>query len=217
MKLVRGIERRLERLVEGVAGRVFRGSLHPVEMAARLLREADLAAVDTEKGPIVPNEYAIQLNEHDTAQIEHPDRLNRELEAAIDETAVERGWRLEGPTRVWLETSPTVGQGRLGVITASKPGQRREWARLRSAEGTFPITLNRSTVGRGEGCDVRIPIASVSRSHCMIWMESGNIWVADLRSANGTFVNGASATKPVLLQHGDSLVLGSTPLAFEVV
>ena len=216
MKLVRGIERRLEALVEGVAGRVFRGSLHPVEMAARLLREADLAAVETDKGPVVPNEYAIQLNQHDTAQIEHPDRLNRELEAAIDETAIERGWRIEGPTRVWLETSPTVGQGRLGVVTALAPGQRREWARLRSPEGTFPITLNRSTVGRGDQADVQIPVPSISRLHCMIWMEAGNTWVADLGSSNGTFVNGADASKPVRLQHGDSLVLGATPMAFEV-
>lgn len=217
MKLVRGIERRLEQLVEGVAGRVFRGSLHPVEMAARLVREADLETVAGPLGPVAPNEYAIRLNAADIAQITQPDRLNRELQAAIEETAAERGWRLDGPAHVWLEAAPGVGQGRFEVATSTKAGTRRPWARLRSSEGAYEISVNRSTVGRGDDTDVRIPVASVSRVHCMVWQEAGNTWIADLRSANGTYVNGANAAAPVPVLHGDSVVLGATPFSFEVV
>ena len=43
MGLARGIERRLERLVDGLAARLFRGRIHPVELGALLIREADLA------------------------------------------------------------------------------------------------------------------------------------------------------------------------------
>lgn len=33
VNLARNAERRLERLVEGIAGRMFKGNLHPVELA----------------------------------------------------------------------------------------------------------------------------------------------------------------------------------------
>lgn len=217
MKLVRGIERRLEQLVEGVAGRVFRGSLHPVEIAARLIREADLTTVDTPDGPLAPNAYALRLHPDDIAKITQPERLNRELEAAIDETARERGWRLVGPTHVWLEAADAVNPGRLGVVAEVRPGSRKPWARLRSADASHEVTLNRSTIGRGDDCDIRVPIASISRRHCMVWQESGSIWAADLGSSNGTFVNGVNASQPVALFHGDRIVLGATPFTFEVI
>ncbi len=217
MKLVRGIERRLEQLVEGVAVRVFRGSLHPIEIAARLVREADLTAIDTPDGPLIPNAYALRLNPDDIVKITQPERLNRELEAAIDETARERGWRMVGPTQVWMEASDTISAGRLTVTAEVRPGVRKPWARLRSADGVYELSLNRSTIGRGEECDIKVPVASVSRRHCLVWQESGSIWAADLGSSNGTFVNGVNVSQPVALFHGDRLVLGGTPFTFEVI
>ncbi len=216
MRLVRGIERRLEQVVEGVAGRVFRGSLHPVEMAARLVREADLATTGGPVGPIAPNAYALHLNPNDIAQISQPDRLNRELEATIEATASERGWRLDGPARVWLESSEDVKAGRLTVRPATETGTRRAWAELVSNNDSFPIRVNRAVVGRAEECDVRVPVASVSRRHCLAWQEAGEMWVADLNSANGTYVNGVNAVQPVAVFSGDTIVLGATPFTFEV-
>lgn len=216
MRLVRGIERRLEQIVEGVAGRVFRGSLHPVEMAARLVREADLATVNGPVGPVAPNAYALHLNADDITQITQPDRLNRELEAAIEATAAERGWRLDGPAHVWLEASDEVSAGRLTVRPSTEPGARRPWAELVSSSDSFPIRVNRAVIGRGEDCDVRITVASVSRRHCLAWQEAGELWLADLHSANGTYVNGVNAVQPVAVFSGDVIVLGATPFAFEV-
>ena len=48
-------------MVESFAGKVFRGSLHPVELTSRLVREADLALATTEIGPLAPNVFEVRV------------------------------------------------------------------------------------------------------------------------------------------------------------
>jgi pSer/pThr/pTyr-binding forkhead associated (FHA) protein len=54
----------------------------------------------------------------------------------------------------------------------------------------------RCTVGRARDCDIRVPERwenmDVSRWHCEFDIEPPTIWVRDLKSHNGTFVNGES-------------------------
>lgn len=183
-------------------------------MGARLLREADLATTVGPYGPIAPNSYAIRLNPADLAELTVADRLNRELEAAIEDTAFDRGWRLEGPATVWLEADPSMGSGRMGLDTSVTPGERMPWAALVAKELRFPISINRSTVGRSETADVQIPVASVSRIHCLVWRESGQTWVADIGSSNGTMVNQADAREPRPVIHRDTVILGDTPYSY---
>ncbi len=47
----------------------------------------------------------------------------------------------------------------------------------------------RLVIGRKEGTDVRIPVASVSREHCELRVEDGKLMIRDLGSSNGTYVN----------------------------
>lgn len=216
MKLVRDIERRLEQLVEGVAGRVFKGTLHPSELVARLVREADLALVDGPNGPVAPNVYAIHLSPKDVGELDVPELINRELEAAIEAEAAGRGWRLEGPARVWIEAHDSVGAGRVAVVKETRPAPRAPWARLVAANATYDLTYNRCVVGRGTGADTIIPEDIVSRRHAMFWLEGGTAWVADLRSANGTFVDGVPAAAPIAVGDHQRIVLGTLPVRFEL-
>jgi pSer/pThr/pTyr-binding forkhead associated (FHA) protein len=86
----------------------------------------------------------------------------------------------------------------------ARGGSKGKTLKLRSAE---------TLVGRGKGCDVRIPSAAVSRRHCRLSFRDGYVLVEDLDSANGTYVNGAQVKKhPV--RPGDRLEVG--PLAFVV-
>lgn len=48
----------------------------------------------------------------------------------------------------------------------------------------------------------------VSARHALLYPEAGGWWVRDLSSRNGTFVNGARASGPVRLSHGDRVVFG---------
>ena len=45
-------------------------------------------------------------------------------------------------------------------------------------------------IGRGSGCDLRLDAPTVSRRHCLLDADDEAVWVRDLESLNGTFVNG---------------------------
>jgi len=65
-------------------------------------------------------------------------------------------------------------------------------------------------VGRAEECGLRIFEGHISRRHARITVGSGGVWVRDLDSANGTFVNGERIEGACRLFHGDEV-------AFDIV
>jgi hypothetical protein len=209
MGLARGLERRLERLVDGLAARLFRGRVHPVELGSRLVREADLAVIETAAGPAAPNGYRVGLG-GEPVDDEVLWAVRRELEEFVEVAAAERGWRLEGPARVVIAVDPRERPSRVDIETWVEPGDRPPWAVLESAAGhQSAVSKNRAVVGRAGDCDVRLPHDDVSRRHALIWREAGSAWIADLGSSNGTFVNGMRLTEPVQLGEGDRVVVGS--------
>ena len=64
---------------------------------------------------------------------------------------------------------------------------------LEGAEYTFDAPA-RCTVGRSSDCDIHVPERwenmDVSRHHCEFEIDPPTVWVRDLSSHNGTFVNG---------------------------
>ena len=58
--------------------------------------------------------------------------------------------------------------------------------------------------GRGSECDVVLQASDVSRQHCRILLETGKVLVEDLKSGNGTYVNGLAVQRS-LLEDGDKL------------
>ena len=73
-----------------------------------------------------------------------------------------------------------------------------------------------TTVGRGPESGVRIDADDfASARHARIDPRPDGVWVADLGSTNGTFVNGARVTTERLLQPGDVLRVGQTELQLE--
>ncbi len=87
-----------------------------------------------------------------------------------------------------------------------------------TAEGeTQRVVLgkDRTVIGRQEGCQLRIPIAGVSRTHCEILIQGGSITVKDLGSSNGTYVNQERVTEQPLAP-GDLLSLGGQVFLVQV-
>jgi len=58
--------------------------------------------------------------------------------------------------------------------------------------GTCQINVGETTIGRGEGTDLRVNDASVSRNHALIIADEKAMKVLDLGSAGGTKVNGTT-------------------------
>jgi len=66
-------------------------------------------------------------------------------------------------------------------------------------------------IGRGEGVQLWVNDKNISRAHCqMIYDDSGQLFVEDLKSRNGTFVNGQKIEEPRALNDGDEVGLAST-------
>jgi len=60
-------------------------------------------------------------------------------------------------------------------------------------------------IGREDDCDVVIPERRVSRHHAEIRWRDGQYYLRDLRSKNGTYLNGREVIEPVPLQDGDEI------------
>ena len=69
------------------------------------------------------------------------------------------------------------------------------------------------TFGRLKTCDVQVDDESVSRRHCTLHASEDACVVADLQSANGTYVNDRRVSSADL-RPGDKLRIGSTVLEF---
>lgn len=75
----------------------------------------------------------------------------------------------------------------------------------------IPLTAAETTVGRGEDADIRIPEGHVSRVHALLLLRDGALWVQDMGSSNGTFLNGARLARGARLLHGDELSFDTKP------
>ena len=78
----------------------------------------------------------------------------------------------------------------------------------------FAVTVQRSVIGRDANCQLPLVYPTVSRRHCEVWAEDDKVYVRDLSSVNGTFVN-SSRVRKQQLQPGDVLQIG--PLMLQVV
>ncbi|WAL61289.1 adenylate/guanylate cyclase domain-containing protein [Thermocoleostomius sinensis] len=89
---------------------------------------------------------------------------------------------------------------------------------LRTESGSRYLSLiggNCWTVGRGDDNNFVLPDRWISRNHAMLQrMETGEYYLIDLGSRNGSFVNGRRVSVPVTLQNGDQLTFGQTELEF---
>lgn len=67
------------------------------------------------------------------------------------------------------------------------------------------------TVGRAPGC--QIPLSAdtfVSQHHARVFRTDGQLFVEDLGSTNGTYLNGERVTAAMPMRRGDSLQIGQT-------
>src|SRR5512138_2708033 len=74
-----------------------------------------------------------------------------------------------------------------------------------------------ATIGRSPNNQIAIPERHVSRQHAVISFRDGIFMIADLGSANGTYVNDKLLSDPFPLAHGDVIRLYVPILKFSAV
>ena len=86
---------------------------------------------------------------------------------------------------------------------------------LQGSETTFRLGSGSvKTVGRAPRADFVVDAALVSRVHCRLTATDDRLEVVDLKSTNGTFVNGKRVQK-AHLSTGDRLRVGRVELTVE--
>ena len=91
----------------------------------------------------------------------------------------------------------------VNLVMFKSDGQRKD----------FPLINSVSVIGRGEECDLQIPLLNVSRRHCELRLDQDVIRVKDLASSNGTYLNNQRISEGELTA-GDRLAIG--PIVFTV-
>lgn len=79
-----------------------------------------------------------------------------------------------------------------------------------------PLSHERTLIGRHDDCQIRVPIAGMSRKHCEITISDGSIHINDLGSSNGTFVNQDRVSGATPLAAGDLISFGGLVFVVKV-
>lgn len=255
MGLLRRVESRLQRGVEGAFGRAFKSRIQPVELAAKLVKEMESHATRSLARTYVPNRFTIFLGTEDRAEYRpYEAGLAEEFESHLLQYVRRQGYHMTGPPRVSFTSDPDLRRGQFGILaemapastaadgppaavapanarstaavvpgapvcpagqeTASIPsevaadrGLARQALLLRHGAYAREFQHGRVVVGRGKDADFRLDDPNVSRRHAVLYWEGGQVFVKDLGSTNGTYVNGRPVTSAPV-RDGDVLTVG---------
>ncbi|MFN8537010.1 MAG: FHA domain-containing serine/threonine-protein kinase [Thermomicrobiales bacterium] len=76
----------------------------------------------------------------------------------------------------------------------------------------IPLSEASTTIGRHADATITLGDEQASRRHARIDLLDDILWIRDLGSANGTFVNGTQLRQPFALSPGDTILIGNTTL-----
>ena len=76
----------------------------------------------------------------------------------------------------------------------------------------YKVDRDDITMGRSPKVDLQLNDVGVSRKHARIRRTGEEVFVEDLQSANGTYINGRRVTADYQLQDGDKITLGTTTI-----
>ncbi|MEX2254605.1 MAG: FHA domain-containing protein [Acidimicrobiia bacterium] len=126
-------------------------------------------------------------------------------------------WRVVRVVLLELRAPALAGAVADGGARASAPARTdKKGAKLRILEPAehrgevYPLG-EEITVGRGGGCGIVITADQfVSTVHARVFRRGDDMYVEDLGSRNGTFVNGERVTATTQIRRGDRVQFGQT-------
>jgi len=86
--------------------------------------------------------------------------------------------------------------------------------RDKGREIRLPTTL--FVIGRSQECHLRLLSRLVSHLHCAVAQWSGRVLLRDLKSTNGTYLNGEPVKGEVIVHDGDALQVGRFAFTFRI-
>jgi hypothetical protein len=119
------------------------------------------------------------------------------------------------------QTQPLAPRKTIALNNWDGPAGVAGW--LVTLSGSTPyetFVLDRTgetTIGASDECGVCLEDPAISSTHCKVIGRAGYFTIVDLKSANGTYVDGEAITEPKTLRSGMSVRLGQTEIVFKGV
>jgi hypothetical protein len=92
------------------------------------------------------------------------------------------------------------------LLIVREPGQERQ--------KHFLLPGTRLVVGRSESAQIQLTETAASGKHSAFEVREAGVFVVDLGTANGTFMNGARVAEAARLESGDVVTIGQTHITF---
>jgi len=213
------LEQGLERVVGGAFARTFKSGLQPVEIAAALRRELDTeAAIVARDRILVPNQFTVHLAPGDYTKLTGlGDALTEELGKQVQRHAVTQRYSFAGPLSISFERDATLTEGTLHINSRTATKGEVRWTPVLEINGTrHRITHSRTVIGRGSDADIVIDDPGASRAHVEILWDGSKAQITDLKSTNGTRLDG-ERLRTALLNPDSVIEIGRTRIVFRVI
>lgn len=98
---------------------------------------------------------------------------------------------------------------------APTPAPQRVWFCTLANGESIRVDKDTMTVGRSRTCDIVIPSAKVSRQHASLSLTGIDLFIEDLGSANGVWLNGEKITR-TRVSEGDVYTISDETLSFSM-
>ncbi len=212
------VENKVQGMVEnpGAEQRLTRN-----QMIRQLERKMEQNLYHFSQATIAPNYYLVGMASSD---YEHylvvQERLCEDLTSHLREVMRTRDYRLEGELLIEMSEMPALASGHCQVVAHIESGTQTGPSGvflelLGGAQQKYNITKSVTTIGRAQENDVCLGAFDnkriVSRYHAQLKLENGQYWLYDLKSSQGTYVNGTRLQEQgQALQSGDTIILGPT-------
>jgi hypothetical protein len=236
MRGLRKFEKRLEKIFQGPFTKLFKGGVQPLEIARRLMREAEDGRIMDLNEILAPDFYLVSLSPADYENLSgYFDRLIPEMEGMIIAYTSEKGYHLIRRPQVRFERAEGLGEGQFEVSTSIDRASREEALKVtplhppsdagtigvisllsgENAGSSYYLDKKKTRIGRSEENDLTLPDPRASRFHAEIEREAEGYVLRDLASTNGTLLGGRRIRER-LLEDGDTITMGGTEMRFRL-
>ncbi|HTU71378.1 MAG TPA: DUF3662 and FHA domain-containing protein [Candidatus Baltobacteraceae bacterium] len=224
------IEQACAAFIERTFAKTFPSDLEPAQIARKLVTTMEGRTRGDDGHLLAPGSYLVYVSPDDFSRLaQHRAYLEREWGELLRDMAARVGvYFFDGGPNVEMVSREGIPQGLADVAVASDvtisipnapaltPPKRYHLRMMKGvpAYGVYFID-KAATIGRSEDCDIFLVDPSVSRNHATLTIQGDFGEVKDLRSTNGTFVNGERVTDARRVVSGDVLTFGNTQMRLE--
>jgi len=157
------------------------------------------------RGPIRPFGIKNKNNDQDSSTV----KSNQPIDTTVKEEPVAEPETYKTMLLDQDKTMPLDDYGNSGI--------NLKLTDINENKVVFDKSINQSIViGRKDGCDIMFNESSISKEHASLSIIEGNVWVSDLFSTNGTFLNGTKLEDTTVMNSGDLIKVGRREMKVEI-